>query len=57
MNVPLNDLAGYEYLWANEDGLHDMHTPDYLENHGWEKYRQHPFWPKSWMMRRRTSGE
>ena len=46
--------AGYEYIWANEDSVHAMNTPAFYIDAGWEKYKQHPIWPKSWLMRRKV---
>lgn len=40
------------YQWANESGVHGMARPSYLEAHGWVKVRQHPLYPKSWLMRK-----
>jgi hypothetical protein len=51
---PLGDLAGYEYIWANTNSLHAMETPEFYESQGWERYRQHRFWPDSWLMRRKV---
>lgn len=45
------------YQWANESGLHGMARPEYLEAHGWIKIRRHPFWPKSWLMKRAETPE
>jgi hypothetical protein len=40
------------YQWANEDAVHGMARPSYLESQGWVKVRQHPNYPKSWLMRK-----
>ena len=41
------------YQWANEQGVNGMARPATLERLGWVKVRQHPLWPKSWLMRRK----
>jgi hypothetical protein len=44
-----------QYQWANESGAHGMARPSYLEARGWVKVRQHPLWPKSWLMRKEAT--
>ena len=45
------------FQWANEGGLHGMPKPEELEQIGYRKERQHPFWPTSWLMRKDASDE
>lgn len=40
------------YQWANTAGVNGMPRPSHLEKLGWVKVRQHPLWPKSWLMRK-----
>ncbi len=40
------------YQWAHEAGLNGMARPEFLEQQGWIKVRQHPFWPLSWLMKK-----
>ena len=42
------------FQWANESGAHGMARPAALEKIGYVKVRQHPLWPKSWLMRKDT---
>lgn len=43
------------YQWANESGTHGMARPAALERIGYVKVRQHPLYPKSWLMRKEAS--
>lgn len=46
----------WEFRWANTDKHHNMPTPRELEDQGYVKVRQHPFWPESWLMKRARGG-
>lgn len=50
LKTPVSSRAVFQ--WANESGAHGMARPAYLEAQGWVKVRQHPLWPKSWLMKK-----
>lgn len=46
----------WEFRWAEKEGRSGMISIEEALYFGYEKFRQHPFYPTSWLMRRIYEG-